>query len=164
MRGPQDGDIRCHTWAYFRSDEIYRSWGSCVFILICEMYVVMMIYSLSSQWFLSGPYREPSSQARAFRCLDVVMLPSEGHLFDMWICFSCRHRWFELIYFFDMLHSRRHTGAYSPISVEMWRSPTDLHDHPRLWDTRQVDDSISFCADTPRSLFGVVQPDPYSLI
>ena len=148
--------IRCHTWAYFRSDEIYRSWGSCVLILICEMYVEMMIYSLSSRWFLSEAYREPSSQARAFRCLDVVMLPSEGRLFDMWVWFGCRHRWFELIYFFDMLHSRRHIGAYSPFSVEMWRSPTILHDHPQLWDIRQVDDSTSFCADTPRSLSWVV--------
>ena len=24
----------------------------------------------------------------------------------------------------------------------------DLHDHPQLWDTRQVDDSISFCPDS----------------
>ncbi|KAL6343306.1 hypothetical protein AAG906_022381 [Vitis piasezkii] len=35
----------------------------------------------------SGAYREPSSRARAFRCLDVVMLPSEGRLFDMWSWF-----------------------------------------------------------------------------
>ena len=47
------------------SDEIYRSWGSCVLILICEMYAGMMIYSLSSRWFLSGAYREPSSQLQA---------------------------------------------------------------------------------------------------
>ena len=105
--------IQCHTGAYFHSDEIYKSWGSCVLILICEMYVEMMIYSLSSRWFLSGAYREPSSQARAFRCLDVVMLPSEGRLFDMWVWFSCRHRWFKLIWFCDMLHSWCHTGAYS---------------------------------------------------
>ena len=106
--------IRRHAGAYFRPDEIYRSWGSCVLILICGMYAEMMIYSLSSRWSLSGAYRVPSSQARAFRCLDVVMLPSEGRLFDMWVWFSCRHRWFELIFFFNMLHSRCHTRAYSP--------------------------------------------------
>ena len=69
--------FRCHIGAYFRSDEIYISWGNCVLILICEMYAEMMIYSLSSWWFLSRAYREPSSQVRTFRCLDVVMLPSE---------------------------------------------------------------------------------------
>ena len=106
--------FRCHIGAYFRSDEIYISWGSCVLILIHEMYVEMMMYSLSSRWFLSGAYREPSSQARAFRCLDVAMLPSERRLFDMWVCFSCRHRWFELIWFFDMLHFRCHTRENSP--------------------------------------------------
>ena len=94
--------IRFHTGAYFRSDEIYRSWGSCVLILIREMYVEMMMYSLSSRWFLNGAYREPSSQARTFRCLDVTMLPSERRLFDMWVWFSCRRRWFELIWFFDL--------------------------------------------------------------
>ena len=41
------------------------------------------------------------------------MLPSEGRLFDMWVWFSCRHRWFKLIWFCDMLHSWCHTGAYS---------------------------------------------------
>ena len=133
--------------------------------LFGEMYAEMMIYSLSSRWFLSEAYREPSSQARAFRCLDVVMLPSEGRLFDMWVWFSCRHRWFKLICFF-FLHVAflmPHWGIF-PISVEMWRSPTDLHDHPQLWDTRQVVDSISFCVDTSRSLSWVVQLDYYSLI
>ena len=155
----------CHTGAYFRSDEIYRSGGSCVLILICEMYAEMMIYSLSSRSFLSGAYREPSSQARAFRCLDVVMLPSEGRPFDLWVWFSCRHRWFELIWFFfwHVAFLMPHWDIF-PISIEMWRSPTDLHDHPQLWDTRQVDDSISFCADTPRSLSWAVQLDSYSLI
>ena len=31
--------------------------------LFGEMYAEMMMYSLSSRWFLSGAYREPSSQA-----------------------------------------------------------------------------------------------------
>ena len=154
----------CHAGAYFRSDEIYRSWGSCVLILICKMYAEMMIYLLSSWWFLSGAYRKPSSQAHAFRCLDVVMFPSERRLSDMWVWFSCRHRWFELIWFFDMLHSRCHTGAYSPSWSRFIDPPIDLHDHPPLWDTRQVDGSISFCFDTPRSLSWVVQLDSYSLI
>ena len=39
-------------------DEIYRSWGSCVLILIRETYIRTMIYSLSLQWFLSGASRE----------------------------------------------------------------------------------------------------------
>ena len=96
------------------SIEIYGSSWSCMLILICETYAEMTIYSLSSRWFLSGAYREPSRQAHAFRCLDVDMLSSEGRLFYMWDWFSCRHRWFEFIWFFDMLHSRCHTGAYSP--------------------------------------------------
>ena len=29
----------------------------------------------------------------------------------------------------------------------------DLHDHPQLRDTRQADDSISFCLDTPGKPF-----------
>ena len=39
---------------------------------------------------------------------DSLVEPIESHLA------SCRHRWFELIWFFDMLHFRHHTGAYSP--------------------------------------------------
>ena len=35
-------------------DEIYKSWWSYMLIPICETYVEMMIYSLSSWWFLSG--------------------------------------------------------------------------------------------------------------
>ena len=128
--------IRRHAGAYFRPDEIYRSWGSCVLILICGMYAEMMIYSLSSRWFLSGAYWEPSSQA--------------------WMTWA--HLIFRRIAFL-----MPHWGIF-PISVEMWRSPTDLHDHPQLWDTRQVVDSISFCVDTSRSLSWVVQPDSYSLI
>ena len=115
--------IRCHTRAYFHPDEVYRSWGSCVRILIREMYVEMMMYSLSSRWFLSGAYREPSSQARAFRCLDVVMLPSEGRLLDMWVWFSCRRRWFELIYFFrHVTFSTPHWGIF-PLSDEIYKPP-----------------------------------------
>ena len=106
--------IRCHIGAYFRSDEICRSRGSCALILICEMYVEMMIYSLSSRWFLSGAYREPSSRARAFRCLDVVMLPSEGRLFDVWVWFGCRHRWFGLICVFSTCYILDATLGHIP--------------------------------------------------
>ncbi|RVW77707.1 Retrovirus-related Pol polyprotein from transposon 17.6 [Vitis vinifera] len=56
---PDLSHVRCHTGAYSVLEDLYGS----------------------SQ---SGPYREPSSQARALRCLDVVTLPSEGRFFDMW--------------------------------------------------------------------------------
>ncbi|RVW63388.1 hypothetical protein CK203_055891 [Vitis vinifera] len=57
---PDLSHVRCRTGAYSVSEDLYGS----------------------SQ---SGPYREPSSQARALRCLDVVTLPSEGRFFDMWV-------------------------------------------------------------------------------
>ena len=140
------------------SIEIYGSSWSCMLILICETYAEMTIYSLSSRWFLSGAYREPSRQAHAFRCLDVDMLSSEGRLFYMWDWFSCRHRWFEFIWFFDMLHSRCHTGSYSP----SWSRFIDPHWFTWLSTVMGYTPGrclTSFCPDTPRSLSWVTQPD-----
>ena len=42
-------------------DEIYRSWWSWTLIPICKMCTETTIYSLSSRWFLSGAFREPSN-------------------------------------------------------------------------------------------------------
>ena len=88
---------------------------------------------------------------------DSLVEPIESHLA------SCRHRWFELIWFFDMLHFRCHTGAYSPSWSRFidphwftWSS-TVMRYTPGWW-------LISFCPDTPRSLSWLVQPDSYSLI
>ena len=51
-----------------------------------------------------------------------------------------------------------------PVLVEICRSPTDFHDHPRFWDTHRIDDSISLCPDTLWSLSGVFRPDSRFLI
>ena len=76
---------------------------------------------------------------------DSLVEPIESHLA------SCRHRWFELIWFFDMLHFWCHTGAYSPSWSRFidphwftWSS-TVMRYTPGWW-------LISFCPDTPRSL------------
>ena len=55
-------------------DEIYRSWWSCVLILIHETYIGTMIYSLSLRWFLNGGSRELPSQTYASQHLDAIML------------------------------------------------------------------------------------------
>ena len=39
-------------------DEIYRSWWSCMLILICETYAETMIYLLSLRWFLREAFQE----------------------------------------------------------------------------------------------------------
>ena len=73
-------------------------------------------------------------------------------------------RWLEPIWFFDLSHFRCHTRVYSPFRLRFVDSPTDLHDHPRFWDTHRIDDAISLCPDTLRSLSGVFQPDSRFLI
>ncbi|RVW99842.1 hypothetical protein CK203_029220 [Vitis vinifera] len=63
----------------------------------------------------SGAYREPSSQARAFRCLDVAMLPSERRLFDMWellLSRSTRFLLFDIVVVLDEVMS----SAWIPTS------------------------------------------------
>ena len=86
---------------------------------------------------------------------DSLVEPIESHL--------ARHGWPELIWFFDMLHSRCHTGAYSP----SWSRFIDPHWF--TWSSTVMGYapgrcSTSFCPDTPRSLSWVIQPDSYPFV
>ena len=106
--------------------------------------------------------RELPSWACTSLCFDVIMLSfQETPLWSMgliqlytwmtWIVHSMRGD-LSSSGFSNLSHIWRHTGAYSSISIEICRFPTDLHDHPQFWDTHRVDDLISLCPDTSWSL------------
>ena len=92
--------------------------------------------------------------------------PSRRRPFDLCVWFSYRHGWlgprirwwmiWAYLIFRLVTFSMPHWGV-SPVSVEICRSPTNLHDHPRFWNTHRVDDLISLCSNTPWSLSWVSQ-------
>ena len=119
--------FQCHTRTYSISVEICISSWSCMFIPTYRIHAKMMTCLLSYH----DPLIEPLSQAHIFRHLGVIMflllgdvslmfgfdssvdLDDWDHTFD--------DGWFDVIWFYDLLHFRCHTGAYS-VSVEICRS------------------------------------------
>ena len=117
-----------------------------------------LFLSSSSIWALSGALfetrRVPFSH---FQRIEICSGMPYWGIPHLWVHrMFCRS--FSLLSLFLDLYGSSHWGIF-PILIEICRFPTDLHDNPQLWDTRQVDDSIPFYPDTPRSLFWVFQPD-----
>ena len=109
--------------------------------------------------------RESRAYPYLARCMQRwhIRYPHDDSLVESIESHLARHGWSELIWFFDLLHSRCHTGAYSP----SWSGFIDPHWF--TWSSTVMGYapgrcSTSFCPDTPRSLSWVIQPDSYPFI
>ena len=147
--------IWCHTGAYFRFDwdlpifmespdhshlwDVYRDDG------------LFDIFAMIPQWSLFLAI-QLGSHFSTFRCYHAS--PSRRRLFDLWVWFSYGCRWlgshfrWQMIWAHLIFWPSMHLMPYWDIFPFRLRFVD-----PRLWDTRQVDDSISFCPDSPLEPF-----------